>query len=106
VVIDFDRIAAALGHEDAPLHDPYAVVRHMTREVWPALVDYALRLAAYGDEVWIIQANPSPADVARYLSAGARVHRCRVDPALAVERAKRERPSWVVANIQNWKWKA
>jgi hypothetical protein len=94
VVIDLDRIAAALGPEDSQLHDCPEAVRQLATFVRASAIDDAIRLARQGRiaNLWIVHAYPSDQDIVRYRRLGATIRELSVDEETLTSRAAAERP--------------
>lgn len=99
VVVDFDKLATALGSKTA--HDaPYAIrsVAHAARQ---AAID--LILAGIDSDSWIIHSSPTPEAMACYEAAGARIE--EIDPGIAVclaRASENDRPAWTESAINRW----
>lgn len=94
VVIDYDRIALALGPEDTPQHDYPEAIRALAAFVRQAAIDDAMSLAKRGRlaNVWIIHAYPSDSELMKYRRAGARIIEVECDEKTLIERAEKQRP--------------
>lgn len=91
VVVDLDRIAAALrpNHVVTPhaLHDYPQHVRHVAIGARQAALRRAVALpASSGARAWVIHAIPTTAQLRAYVADGWNVHVC--DPGAAIVRAR------------------
>lgn len=102
VVVDFDRLAQALGSQVT--HDHPEHVAEVTRQLHTAAIGAAIARHRCGARVWIVQTYITPGSGASYRRAGARfvtltsdreeLHR-RADAAGRPERWHREIDRWV-----------
>jgi predicted kinase len=94
VVIDLDRLALAMSHEDTTHHEYGDHIMHIARVVRWFAIDEAVRLHKRGGfDVWIIHAYPSDDDLARYRRLGAAIAEIRADAGTLRARAAAERPA-------------
>lgn len=103
VVIDLDRIARALMPEavETPSHTYPDHVRHVAIGARKAAIDRATRLVN-GAHVWLIHANPAPADLDLYRFL--RYELVVLDPGRDVVQARveAERPGYTRAYVASW----
>lgn len=93
VVIDLDRIALAISHEDTPHHEYPIHITDIARVVRWFAIDEAVRLHRRASwDLWIIHAYPSDDDLAKYRRLGAAVAEIKADVATLRERASSQRP--------------
>lgn len=93
VVIDLDRIALAISHEDTPHHEYPIHITDIARVVRWFAIDEAVRLHRRASwDLWIIHAYPSDDDLAKYRRLGAAVAEIKADVATLRERASAQRP--------------
>lgn len=94
VVIDLDRIALAISHEDTPHHEYPFHITDIARVVRWFAIDEAIRLHRRASwSVWIIHAYPSEDDMARYRRMGAAVAEITADEQTLRQRALSQRPA-------------
>lgn len=107
IIIDYDRLAAALTAPGAPSHQHPPHLNAITRAARTAAIDTALKCSATID-VYLIHSNPGPARLDHYLAHGAEIH--VIDPGrdIVIQRCKRERPRRMLAVVDEWysKWTA
>jgi hypothetical protein len=101
IVVDFDRIAQALG-SGSP-HDHPDAVRWVAIAARRAAVNSAIIQHEKGATVWLVHSRIPAKDMERYLRAGAEVVTLDVDPAELHARAARERPERWHTLIDEWK---
>lgn len=101
IVIDFDRIAQAIGSESP--HDHPDHVRWVAIAMRRAGINSAIIQHEKGATVWVVQSRIAAKDMDRYLAAGAEVVTLDEDPAELHARASRERPSRWHSLIDEWK---
>jgi len=93
VVIDMDRIAAAIQPEGADPYDHPPHVIEIARAIRWSAIDSAIRFGrSHAFDLWIIHAYPEPIDLARYQRLGAMVEEIRCEPDTLIERTTRLRP--------------
>lgn len=94
VVIDLDRIALAISHEDTEHHEYPTHIADIARLVRWFAIDEAIRLHRRASwDLWIIHAYPSEDDMARYRRMGAAVAEITADERTLRTRALNERPA-------------
>lgn len=107
IIIDYDRLAAALTAPGGPSHQHPPHLNAVTRAARTAAIDTALKQASTID-VWLIHSNPGPDRLNHYLTHGADI--IVIDPGrdVVVQRCKRERPRRMLAVVDEWysKWTA
>jgi 5-methylcytosine-specific restriction endonuclease McrA len=101
IVIDFDRIAQALG-SPAP-HDHPNQVRWVAIAARKAAITAAIQQHRAGATVWIVHTSIPRQEMTRYLAAGAEVVTLEVDAAELHRRADAERPALWHKLIDEWK---
>lgn len=89
IVIDFDKLAQALGSPTP--HDHPDHIRMVAVKMRRAAIEEALRQHLQGYTVWIVDINPGPRMVA-YRRVGAQIVTMTATPEELHERADRERP--------------
>ena len=93
LVIDHDRIAAALSPEGTRHHAYTQAAGDLATAIRWAAIDAAVRIAKVAAvDVWIVHAYPSTADQTMYLRLGATTRNISADAATLTERARVERP--------------
>lgn len=100
VVIDFDRLAQALGSPTP--HDHPDAVRWVTIEARRAAIKAAIAQHHRGATVWIVHCSIPRQEMDRYLAAGAEVVTLEVDAAELHRRADAERPELWHRLIDEW----
>lgn len=100
IVIDFDRIAQAIGSGDP--HDHPEHVRWVAIAMRRAGVNSAIAQHRQGATVWIVHTRIPKPDMVRYLSEGAEVVTLEVDQAELHRRAEAERPGLWHQLIDQW----
>jgi hypothetical protein len=100
IVIDFDRIAQAIGSGDP--HDHPNPVRWTAIAMRKAGITAAIEQHRRGATVWIVQTTIAPADMLRYVNVGAEVVALDVDSAELHRRADAERPAKWHDLIDRW----
>jgi predicted kinase len=101
IVVDFDRIAQALG-SGSP-HDHPDAVRWVAIAARRAAVNSAIIQHQKGATVWLVHSRIPAKDMARYIDAGAEVVTLDVDQAELHARASKERPERWHRLIDEWK---
>lgn len=100
LVIDFDALAAALGSQAG--HGHGAWLARVTAAAWSAAVTRAVREHA-GHRAWVIDASPSPARLAAYRRAGARMAALGAEEGELHRRAREAgRPEQAHRAIDEW----
>ena len=93
LVIDHDRIAAALSPEGTRHHAYTQAAGDLATAIRWAAIDAAVRIAKVAAvDVWIVHAYPTAADQTMYLRLGATTRNISADAATLTERARVERP--------------
>lgn len=100
IVIDLDAIANALTPGNPTTHDYPAHILRVASAARTTAIDKATRTP--GATVWIIHANPTEADLARYHRIGYTI--TTLDPGRDVveARVKAERPPGWMAHVTAW----
>lgn len=100
IVIDLDAIANALTPGTPRTHDYPDHVRRIASAARTTAIEKATRTP--GVTVWIIHANPTPADLARYHHLGYTI--TTLDPGrdIVEARVKAERPPGWMAHAAAW----
>lgn len=100
VVVDFDRIAQALGSGDP--HDHGDAVRWVAIAARRAAINRAIIEHHNGATVWIVHTRIPQADMDRYVKAGAEIVTLKVDSEELHRRADAERPGLWHKLIDDW----
>lgn len=101
VVIDFDRIAQALGSAVTHGHDQH--IWKVTIEARETAITTAVRCHHRGARVWIVDSKPPPSRRSWYATAGARFEELAATPDELHRRASAAgRPAHVHALIDQW----
>ena len=100
IVIDFDRIAQAIG-SGSP-HDHPDHVRWVAIAMRKAGINSAIIQHQKGATVWVIQTRIPERDLERYRASGAEVVTLEVDQAELHRRASAERPARWHQLIDDW----
>lgn len=101
VVVDLDRIALAITSEDTPHHEYPKHIRTIAVAIRRQLVQMAMRASRMTD-AYIINSKPTSRARADYYRAGATFIHLDAPLETLVERAKAERPAWVMQALLNW----
>lgn len=102
IVVDLDRIALAITAEACTHHEYPAHIRKIAIAVRKHLVGYAVGYSAIGD-AYVIHSKPTKRSRALYVRAKAVFVELDAPTHVLCERAKMERPAWVLPIILNWK---
>lgn len=100
VLVDYDRIAQALGSPTP--HDHPDPIRWVATEARKAAITEAIRQHHAGAHVVIVQTRIRPDDLERYRQAGADIVTLTADPAVLHARADAERPARWHHLIDQW----
>lgn len=101
VVVDLDRIALAITSEGTPHHDYPKHIRTMAVALRRQLVQMALRASKQVD-AYVINSKPTTRARAEYYRAGATFIHLDEPLGTLIERAKQERPPWVMQALLHW----
>lgn len=101
IVIDFDKLAAALTGPSADPHDHTPGVKRVAFQARRAAVAAALERADRND-VYVIHSHPPPGVLAQYQANNAEF--VTIDPgkATVLERCRAERPERAVKSAEHW----
>lgn len=102
VVIDMDRIALSLSPRGTNHHAYSDTMRDIARAARNAAFDEAVKLHDAGlvEDVWAIHAYPSQQDIEGYRRRGWQVIDIKSDDATVMARARAERPSHIVQELE------
>jgi hypothetical protein len=100
IIIDLDRIAAALKREGESTHDHEDHLLEVAAAARWTAIDRAVRChAAGGFDLWIIHAYPTATDMATYRRFGAAVKPMEADKETLIDRARRTRGAKQLAHL-------
>lgn len=101
ITIDYDALATALTPGSSDLQHTPRHIQTVIKAARQAAIDTAITMAHQHD-VYVIHAMPSPALLARYQDAGARI--ITIDPGrdIVLARCKAERPWQMTQAAKQW----
>ena len=102
MVVDLDRIAAAISPADIPSHYYAPHIRNVARAMRRIARGAAIRYGQTTGTAYIIDAKPGPRDRGEYRRAGAQFVDLDAPLEILVERCKDQRPAWVLQTLYRW----
>jgi len=101
VIIDLDAMALAMTPQATPHHVYPPHAREIARFAWWTAVEAAVRMhRKHKFTAWIIHAYPTAGDLSAYRTWRATIIALDTDPQLCLARAREQRPTWVVAELE------
>ena len=100
IIIDFDKLAQALGSQATHGHNDH--ITAVASEARHAAITEAITWHRKGCRVWIIDTAPGPRRRHQYAAAGAKTVTCTATPDELHRRATAARPELWHARIDQW----